>query len=66
MATLLMLPEEQLIEEDLIAGQSTARKLSAQQSTLEASTSESDSILIRDRGHGPADLLQVSLLFLVS
>ena len=62
MGTLLMLPEEQLIEKDLTAEQSRAKRLSPQQSKLEASTIEQESILIRERSHGAADLLQVGLL----
>ena len=52
------------MEEDLIAGQPPAEKLSAQQSKLEASTIEQESVRLRERSHGAADLLQVGLLSL--
>lgn len=64
MAKLLLLPEEQFIEEDLIAEQPSAGKLSALQSKIEASTMEPESIILREQSHGAADLLQVCLLSL--
>ena len=47
------------MEKDLIAGQPPA-----QQSKLEASTTEQESIKLRERSHGAAGLLQVGLLSL--
>lgn len=65
MATLPTLPKEQSIEGDLTGEQSTAEKLSAQRSILEAPPIEQEFIQVREQSHGAADLLQVSLLFSV-
>lgn len=65
MANLLTLPKEQPIEENLTGEQSAAEMLSAQRSILEASPIEQEFIQARERSHGAADFLQVSLLFSV-